>query len=386
MERNGKKIAIIGGSSAGLFCALSLSRNKDLDITVFEKNDKLGKKLNATGNGHCNILPSSLEASDYNENEYMSGLFKSFSLEDLISFYKTDGIFLLNKNGLYYPYSFSAKSLNDYIYKLTSSRGVKYRLNERLLSYSSNPSITIKTTLGSYDFDKIVFACGGKSQPRLGSDGLLLDLFKQKGYKTREFFPTLCPVRTKEKTNSLDGKRHHGLVKLFKDNKLIYQEDGEVLFKNDGLSGIAIFNCSFYIGREDCSKYRIVIDLFPEIESFELEKMLSLSSSSGYLSILEKEVVEYLSSLLKKEGKVVNPASLAYLSKNVVFNPAKLYPFDSSQVSSGGISLINLNNDLSSKIENNVYFIGEMVDINGKCGGYNLAWCLISSLLVTKSI
>lgn len=386
MERKGRKIAIIGGSSAGLLCALSLSRNKDLDITVFEKNDKLGKKLNATGNGHCNILPSALEASNYNENEYVSGLFNSFSLEDLISFYKTNGIFLLNKNGLYYPYSFSAKSLNDYIYRLTSSRGVKYRLNERLLSYSSNPNITIKTTLGSYGFDKIVFACGGKSQPRLGSDGLLLDMFKQKGYKIREFFPTLCPIKTKEKTNFLDGKRHHGLVKLFKDNKLIYQEDGEVLFKNDGLSGIAIFNCSFYIDREDCSKYRIAIDLFPEIESFELEKMLSLSSSSGYLSILEKEVFEYLSSLLKKEGKVVNPANLAYLSKNVAFNPVKLYPFDSSQVSSGGISLINLNNDLSSKIENNVYFVGEMVDINGKCGGYNLAWCLISSLLVTKSI
>lgn len=386
MERKGKKIAIVGGSSAGLLCALSLSRNKDLEITVFEKNDKVGKKLNATGNGHCNILPSSLEPNDYNENEYMSNLFKSFSLEDLVSFYANNGIFLLNKNGLYYPYSFSAKSLNDYIYKITSSRGVKYRLNERLISYSSNSNISIKTTLGVYYFDKIVFACGGKSQSRLGSDGLLLNMFNQKGYRTREFFPTLCPIKTREKTNLLDGKRHHGLVKLFKDNKLIYQEDGEILFKNDGLSGIAIFNCSFYIDRDDCSRYRIAIDFFPELDSLELSKMLSPSSSSGYLSMLEKEIVEYFSLLLKKEGKEVNPANLAYISKNIGFKPTKLYPFDSSQVSSGGISLINLNNDLSSKIESNVYFVGEMVDINGKCGGYNLAWCLISSLLVTKSI
>ena len=381
-----KEIAIIGGSSAGLLCALSLSRRKDLSITIFEKNDRLGKKLNATGNGHCNLLPSILDASFYNNNEYMGRLFKKFSLDKLIDFYSSNGIPLLNKNGLYYPYSFSSKSLNEYIVTSLKNTNVNIRLNEKLISYNRSNRVQIKTDKGNYEFDKLIFALGGKSQQNLGSDGSLLPLFKQKGYVTRDYFPTLCPIKTKEKTVSIDGKRHHGLVTLLKNGKQIYQEDGEVLFKKDGVSGIAIFNCSFFIDRDDCSKYKIKIDLFPELEEKELTVFLTSASKNGYTSIFEKEILSFLSLLLKQNHKDINDSNLANISKNLYFQPSSLYGFDSSQVSSGGICLDSLNEDLSSKIEKDVYFIGEMVDINGICGGYNLAWCLISSLLVIKNI
>ena len=390
MNKQKTRIGIIGASSGGLLLsALLLSRN-DLEITIFDKNEKPARKLNATGNGHCNILPGELNPNCFNNEEYIKKVIDKYPLDKLISIFESLGIFLFKKSNLYYPLSFSSNSLSSYLVNKCLNAGVKFHLAETIVDYkNSGMGILLKTDKQTYNFDKLVFSVGGKSQKNFGSDGSLFPLFESRGYKLSPLFPSLCPIKVKEKVKSLSGKRHLANISIYINEEEAYSEQGEILFKDDGLSGIAIFNCSFFLKENSIKNSFIKVDLFPWMKLEELNNCFSsidLDDVSNLGSILEKEIASYLVFSLKSKGKQVNAKTMAFLCKNLIFNPISLYGFENSQVTSGGLSLSNFNENLESKLEKNIYCIGEMVDINGMCGGNNLAWCLLSPLLVLESI
>ena len=381
------RIAIVGASGAGLYAAIFVKRrHPDFKVDVFDRAEKTGKKLLATGNGHCNLLNAKLEGKAYNHPEFIDDLLTKCPLSVLLDELKDLGIHTLQKGDLIYPLSYSASSYVTYLASLAESLGVKFHLGVEVTDYQVGDQITLITKEGSESFDRVIFATGGCSQPNLGSNGGLFNVIKKHGYEIVPLEPSLCPLKTKEKTKLVSGLRHEAKITLLQDGKSVYEEVGELLFKDDGISGIAVFNASAYLARDPSAKYEVVVDFFPAIEEKDLEALLEQISpknpSNPYGAILEQKLCKYL----EFAGKMQQDSSFAHTLKNTNFHIEGRYPFAASQVTSGGISIKEIGPDFQSQKEKNVFFIGEMLDIDGLCGGYNLGFALLSAYVLGRAL
>lgn len=380
------KVGIIGGGASGLFAALFLAHNHpDWQIKIFEKEVKAARKLLATGNGHCNILPSSFSAAAYS-TDAVEPLIKEFPVEKIVSILEECGIYVSDRGWGYYPLSYSAKAFVDTLIMKVSKDKVLYIAGPamKVADYRRvGNRYEIQIQGGSAEiFDKIIIATGGFSSPNLGSDGSFASVLRKHGYKMQEPMPSLCPVKVKEKgLGPLKGLRHSAKVTLEIGGREVYREDGEVLFKNDGLSGIAVFNCSAHLAwKSGYGKSKIHVDLFPEIKLEKLEKMLSRKGLE-LTSVFELALANYLSARAKEENK-----SLAQLSKDLTFSPVAPYSFMDSQVTHGGIEMKEVSSNFESRKEPGVYIVGEALNVDALCGGFNLGWCLMSALKVAKTL
>lgn len=381
-----RRIVIAGGSIAGVYCALILKdKHPDSDILILEKNDKLLKKVYATGNGHCNLLNLASSGKNYNRPAFTDSAFSRYPIASLLSFLRKHGIATRAKGDLVYPESYSAASFCHYLEGLIRQMGIEIRLNTRIADYDG--SFVYGEGGKKYPYDHLLFCFGGKSQSRLGSDGSLFPLLSDHGYSILPLFPGLCPIKTKQRHPRLKGVRREAAVKAETPTGLTFSENGEVLFKDDGLSGIVIFDLASFIARSGANAARIHLDLLPSY-SFEeavtlLKKASAVNQGGMLLSLFEKPLAEYIASLAENPQ---NPFELIRISKDLRFDFESLYPFSDSQVTVGGIALEQLNENLSSLIEPNVSFAGECLDVDGDCGGYNLTWCLLSAFLATEGI
>lgn len=389
-------IGIIGGSAAGLYAAMELKRNNPLyDVTVIEQNSKLGKKLYATGNGRCNLLNVGTSASNFNNPEFVAPFLEKYSYASRVDFFNRFGIEVVEEGDLVYPLTKSASTYVGLLEKIVRDLGVNFIMGETILNYECGTDVKVNSKKKEFHFDKLIIATGGKSQPKLGSDGSMLAILGQKGYEIMPARPGLCPIYTEEKTAVMKGLRHEAKVTVYQGQKPIHVETGEVQFKKNGLSGIVIFNCASKIARLLGRDYiRLVLDLFPEIPYENLLESLKRDAQingSYYLdAFIEPEMQEYILKLLKI--KRVNPQNFVELTKicdtlkALTFNFRDFYDFDESQVTVGGLTVSSITMDLASKSEPEVYFIGEILDIDGDCGGHNLTWALVSALSVADSL
>ncbi len=370
------KIIVIGAGTSGLTSSINLKRKyKDAEILIIEHLNKPFKKILATGNGKCNISNSVIDFSKFNNPTYIKDLFNDDYFVKIDDFLKSLHIKTKNINGLIYPITESSETIRNAFLNEIYKLGIKIHVDEELQDYNIvNSQINVITNKNKYACDKLVITTGGKSSPKLGSDGKIFDVLKKHNYKITNIYPGLCPINTSENTKQLDGLRIKGTVSLFKDNKLFHQEEGEVLFKKHGLSGIVIFNIASLIARDISHQYKISINTLPNITKEILTDELKNNGKEIFLN-------EYAHPLLKKyilDNKLDIVSSLT----NLTFNFESLYDFEFSQVSVGGLSLDNINKDMSSKIENNVYFAGEILNIDGPCGGYNLTFAILSALKI----
>lgn len=389
------KVAIVGSSGAGLPLSIFLKRaRKDFAIDVFDKNSKIGRKLYATGNGRCNLLNMNTKESDFNHALYMASVLEKYPFGELQHRLAELGLILTNEGDLVYPLTKSAASYVSFMSKKAMESGINFHLDTKVLGYHGHKPYVLETDKGNFEYDILIFATGGKSQAKLGSDGSLFPIFEKHGYKIEELKPSLCPIKTFEATKKLQGIRHEAKVTVFAMGVQIFEEVGEVLFKDDGLSGIVIFNASAYINRLGNPDVRIYLDLFPKVDLMTLVKDLqdAYRKSPDYFldAYLVPELAEFVTKQAKVDLKNDSPKSLCYklakTMKGLAFTFKESYGFESSQVSQGGVSLSMVNENLESLIEKDVYFAGEMLDIDGVCGGYNLTWCLISAAIIASSL
>lgn len=366
------KIAIIGGGVSGVTCAINRKRNHPSDeVFIFEHSDKLLKKVLATGNGKCNIANTGKLV--YN-NELATKIVNEYDYEYQNKFLESLNVKTKLVGNLSYPMSESAVTVRNALLKEIDRLRIKVISECNLLDYiKENDGYRLKTDKGDYYFDVVIFSTGGKSLPKSGSDGSIVSLLLSHGYKFKEFVPALCPIYTKENTRLLDGTRVKSKVTLISDNKVVFEESGEVLFKNKGLSGIVIFNASRIIAHDLSKKYIIELDLLPDVEEEELEAFLRENDQETLLEkYLHPNLVKYLS----------NDKNIIQSIKSCRFNFDKLYGFENSQISIGGLCLTEVNDSLESKKEKNIYFIGELLDVDAPCGGYNLMWAIASGLYI----
>ena len=374
-------ILIVGAGVSGIFLSIFLkSKNKNLNVLLFDKNNIIGKKLLATGNGRCNIGNKIVNDYSYNDLK-ISKLMKEFSLkeEELLNEY---GIFLRNLNNLMYPNSLSSKTLNNYLLNLLNKYNVELHLNEEVIEYNDKKLIS---SLNNYNYDKLIFSTGAKSMKSSGSDGNIFNLLKKHNYKINELKPGLAPITLKENVKELENLRLKGLIKLVSNNNKIYEENGEVIFKKDGISGISIFNINSIINRNNIKDSKISLDLFPDTKEDDLFSKINDKYKVFGDIFLESLFGKQLHNYIKKQSHS-NLKLYVHLLKNLEFNYKSSYDFDFSQVTLGGISLEEVNDNFSSKKEKNIYFIGEVLDVDGLCGGYNIMFAIFSAFIVSNSI
>ena len=354
-----KRVAIIGGGISGCFAAIRMKeKHPDYQVDVFEHNDKLLKKIYATGNGKCNFANTGSLENKYSNEEFALPIIEEFNAKKVVEYFKSIGVPSKTVGELVYPYSESAETVANALLKRIDELKINVHLSIEVKDYQNGQLLTDR---GTFSYNTLIISVGGKSSPNLGSNGSFYDVLIKHGYEMREDRPSLCPIKTKENTKMVDGLRHKVSASLYKGNNLIHQENGELLFKKDGLSGMVIFNLTHYINRfEDKNSITIHLDFAPNMDG-------------DYTSLVNPKLAKYL---------LDNKLNI----HDTVFTFKNFYGYENSQVTHGGVFVRNLKNNLMSRREPDVYLIGEVVDVDAICGGYNIMWALASANKVASSI
>lgn len=354
MER--KDIVVIGSGPSGLMTSINIRNRKTTIIEKPSKDNKLAKRILISGNGRANFFNADLLSLNIND-EYKFFFFdgkRNYS-EEVLKYFDDNGFKYVVEDKLYYPYFKRSECLHSFLMDKIKDKEVIYGNVIKINPDSSSLTLIENGKTREIKYNDLVLAAGGRSYDRDDFSYELLDSLHVKYYP---FKSMLCPIKVKEKIPSyLEKNRLKGHLYVYDKEELIYDEEGEILFKNDGLSGICIFNSTLAIldakrkGRED---FKIVFDYGKDV--------LVNSSVSYYPTFLKKYINEY------------------HLEKGILtFTYKENYSFKESQASYGGILLSELDKKtLSLKKYPNIHPIGEVLDENFICGGYNIGNGLVS--------
>lgn len=400
------RIIVIGGGASGVCCALNAKRD-DNEVIILEKNDKLLKKLLMTGNGRCNYLHDKYKVEDYHSQnmEYIDDFISDKNIDDVNYFFDSLGVISKNKDGYIYPITNQATTIYDALTREVNKKNIIVYYNSNVESIEKKKDqFFIHTEDRDFYCDKVVLATGGCAYPKTGSDGKGYSIIEKLGHTIIKPVPALVQLISDfDYLKEWDGVRSDVSLVLEEDGEEIAWEDGEAQLTDYGISGICTFNLSHYVSRGllEGKKEVIKINFVPFIESLITIWMDRYSRKN-----LDKNITELLNGFLNKK---ITPIILkcSHLKDDIYYedltNDEKLticrnlkeFPiniigtkdFDNCQISNGGVSLREINMDtMESKIIDGLYIIGELLDINGNCGGFNLTECWISGILSGKKL
>ena len=400
------RIIVIGGGASGVCCALNAKRD-DNEVIILEKNDKLLKKLLMTGNGRCNYLHDKYKVEDYHSQnmEYIDDFISDKNIDDVNYFFDSLGVISKNKDGYIYPITNQATTIYDALTREVNKKNIIVYYNSNVESIEKKKDqFFIHTEDRDFYCDKVVLATGGCAYPKTGSDGKGYSIIEKLGHTIIKPVPALVQLISDfDYLKEWDGVRSDVSLVLEEDGEEIACEDGEAQLTDYGISGICTFNLSHYVSRGllEGKKEVIKINFVPFIESLITIWMDRYSRKN-----LDKNITELLNGFLNKK---ITPIILkcSHLKDDIYYedltNDEKLticrnlkeFPiniigtkdFDNCQISNGGVSLREINMDtMESKIIDGLYIIGELLDINGNCGGFNLTECWISGILSGKKL
>ena len=377
---------VIGGGASGTISAINMAKN-GLKVAVIDKNSLIAKKLLVTGNGKCNITNKNLSNEKYNQK--IDGYIKKFGLNDTKSFFEKIGIeFYVDDENRAYPISNSAKSVVNALENQVEKLGIDFYKEHSFLSLEKqNGSFIVKTDKTEIQSKYVIVSCGSNQ---------LTTLLDDMGIEYKDFVPSLVALKTKQSTKTLDGVRVSNVAVSLVQNNDKYEQKGEVLFKDHGISGICIFNLSSHLARNDNFNAKIFIDLLPNYnqeslidkisklkhEYFDIVKMMSCFVTEKVAKeIVVRLKLVYMSPKNLTEKQII---SLACELKNLGFDTVGHY--DNNQVFSGGVKLSALSMNLESNVQKNLFFAGEIIDVDGECGGYNLQWAWTSGMIASNKI
>ena len=399
------KIIVVGGGCSGVVAAIN-AKNKDNEVVILERNNTLLKKLLLTGNGRCNYFNEIYSIDNYHSNnmDLVNDFISDKNITMSKEFFDNLGIVPKIKNGYYYPYSNQAVSIKDILVNEVNRLGIKVIYDTYVEDIEKEDKFIIKTNNEEYICDKLILSTGSFAYPKTGSDGIGYSILEKLGHTIIKPVPALVQLNANSKyLKDWDGVRSDVYLELFEDGEYLTKEEGEIQFTNYGISGICTFNLSHFISRglEENKKYVVKINFVPFIKTLIspwLYEYANKNKEKDIYELLEGFLNKKLIPIILKESNIKSSKKYDELTKEEkikLINSLRHFKveitstkgFDSSQVCNGGVSLDEINiNTMESKIVKDLYIIGELLDINGNCGGYNLTECWISGILSGKSI
>lgn len=399
---------IIGGGISGIAAAIELkSLCPSLDVTVLEKNDRILKKLAVSGNGQGNLSNENICRSRYHGKNihYFENVTENFNFASFAEKLTLDTAIL--QKGRIYPASLKAASVCDLLRFTAEMLKVTITTSASVEKIEYNDKYTVIYKYGenitSMSADYIICATGGASGKNLGTDGSAYQLYKNLGHTVTALYPSLVQLKTElDAIRVLKGVKFNCSVKLYSDNTLIKQSEGEILFTEYGISGPAVFDISGdAAAASEKSKTYVIIDFLPEYEERRILDFLNrrkkilplLPLENAFITLISTQCVRAAINLCKMKFYTplgtVREQDLTEITKtlkNFRLAVTGTTGFNNSQVTKGGISNNEVNRNLESAILPNLYFCGEVLDIDGDCGGFNIHFALASGICAAKAI
>lgn len=389
---------IIGAGPAGLFAAI-FAKQKGEKVLILEKNNSIGKKLAITGKGRCNITNYTLDIKDlvskYKKNgKFLYHAFSEFSVEDTLEFFKSIGIKTKVERGdRVFPESDDAYEIIEKMFALVKDN-ILLNCDVQEIIVEKNKIEGIKTNKGIFTADKYILATGGKSYPLTGSDGYGYTLAKSLGHTIIEPKPALVPVMTIESwVKDLAGLGLKNIrMDVYQDNKKVFSKFGELLFTHTGISGPIVIDCSREIG-DLLTKgdVKVMIDLKPALSYPVLKERINSDLTDAGNKAIKNSLSHLLPSSLipviislshidpeEKASQLSKDSrnTLLHSLKELTLTISAIGDWNSAIVTDGGVEIKEIDpNTMQSKIIDNLYFAGEIIDVYGPTGGFNLQMC-----------
>ncbi|HHU91432.1 MAG TPA: NAD(P)/FAD-dependent oxidoreductase [Clostridiaceae bacterium] len=404
-----KQIIVVGGGAAGMLAAVS-ARRLGADVTILEKNPRVGKKILATGNGRCNYTNVNTNVSCYNGNnpKFTHSALSSFTIEDTISFFNELGIeHKVEDLGKVFPMSDQASSILDVLLYELNNIGVNIicDANVKKIFKRGNEFIIRVEGGGEYLTDKVILTAGGKAMPSSGSDGGGFELAKKLGHTITDIYPALVQIMLEgQYFKRIDGVKFVGTAEIIHKNKSVVKDRGDILFTNYGVSGPPILQISRKAGEllNQGKEAYVKLDILDNMTVDEVRTLINKrfgynpgkSVEFSFVGLINKRLIPVV---LAEAGieNIKRPVSsvsakelenIARVLKDWRFKIRGTKSWTSAQVTAGGVATDEIDpKTMESKIVKGLYFAGEIMDIDGQCGGFNLQWAWSSGFIAGKS-
>lgn len=394
------KLAIIGGGAAGLMLANSLDNSKG--VLLIERGERLGRKLSATGNGQGNLTNLGVLDAEYfsvekNSSAYVQKAIRAYDDQSMMEFFRSLGVLCIaDERGRVYPSGRQASALTDALRFSLARKGIATRLETQVTGLDKKGEgfvLTLSTKSGEEKIfaEKVVLCAGGKAAKNFGTDGSAYALAQGFGHTITRLYPSLVQLKTNtEYTKSLKGIRINDGVITAKTPTRSLTVQGDIIFTDYGISGDAVFRLSAFIADEiEKGQCILSLDFLPQYTEEEIYTILRAKKAA----FSDMAVGELLFGIVNNQvGRAVLRCAANDLKKAAAL--VKAFPmtvkgslgFDYAQVTKGGISLNEVTENLESRLQKGLYFAGEILDVDGQCGGFNLQWAYASAKTVADAL
>ena len=400
-----KTTLIIGAGASGLIASI-YAKDETNEVILLERNPEPGKKILVTGNGRCNYYNEDQNLNHYNSDnkELLEKIITEENKNEILNFFSKIGIIPKIKNGYYYPYSNQAISIKNALVNEAKRKKINIIANEYVKNIlPENEKYKVITNNNEYIVDKVIVAAGSASAPKTGTDGNGYELVKKLNHSLIKPLPALTALKGNERYfKQWSGIRSDVKIKLYNKNILIKEEEGEIQLTDYGISGICTFNISRHANKllSENEKPYVIINFLPLIESNGikfLEERNKLMENRTIDELLDGIINYKLTNTILKMlniNKYTKYNDLTQKEKEDIIEKLTSFklditdsnPFDASQVCRGGVPLTEVNiNTMESKLNTNVYIVGELLDVDGECGVYNLTFAWITGMLAGKN-
>lgn len=408
----GRKVAVVGGGAAGMMAAVQAAY-AGARVTVYERNDRVGKKILSTGNGKCNFSNEDMRAACYYGSGagYVDGFYKQFGVAETKTFFRELGMRIKDRNGYLYPASEQAATVLDVLRYEMERLGIEICAGFRVTGIDGpgNPGyrLTLETENAAYKkrtYDAVILACGGRAAPKTGSDGTGLAMAKRLGHRIVPTVPALTALRCGETFwKQVAGVRCEARLMLYIDGNEVSSVQGELQLTDYGISGIPVFQFSRIAAYalQEGKTVTVKIDLMPDpgaadtqeafwAQRWERQKRQSMEqfvtgtvNKKVGLLLLKLAGIRETETVCEIEGARRRKLEQLFHAFEVTVKGTN--SFEQAQVCAGGVDFAEVTDRLESVRRPGLFFAGEMLDIDGICGGYNLQWAWSSGAVAGRA-
>jgi predicted Rossmann fold flavoprotein len=401
-----KTILIIGAGASGLFASILLAQKK-YKVTILEKNTKVGRKILASGNGKCNITNQNLALSNFHSSQknFFNYAIEQMPYQKIKQYFSSLGLEMINGEGTrMYPMSMQASSVRDILYYEALRLEVKFELDTEILKATKTNNIfELVSEKQKFKSNYLIIATGSTAMKKLGASSSGYKFAKNFGHDLIPTSASLVQLKSDDKSiYFLSGVKIKSKVKLFVDKKSRQEEYADILFTKYGVSGNTILDLSRLASKSLMYKKEvyIVVDMMPQLNSKELYELLLkrkqlLKTKEIHLlleSIINTKIIHFIYKRANIHKDIIDELNkndlnnIIYMLKNLTINISDTNGEENAEVCAGGVAVNNIDSKtMQSKKVPGLYFIGEVLDVDGSCGGYNFHWAWSSASVCANS-